>query len=343
MKIAVLIPCFNEELTVGKVVRDFRAALPEATIHVFDNSSTDRTNQEALEAGATVHFVPQRGKGNVVRVMFREVDADVAVMVDGDDTYPADRVRTLMAPVLFKRAAMVVGTRLVGHDAESFRPLHVFGNKLVLGTSNVAFGAHLTDMLSGYRVFSREFMKTMPVLSRGFEIETEMTLHALTHGMPIVEIPVPYGVRPEGSLSKLHTLRDGYRVLKTVFWLFKDYRPLVFFGWAGACAMFIGLILGIQVVREFLEYQRVVGVARAALTASAFVIGLLSMTTGLILDTVNRRSRELYMLLADLATRQAQRETAPAHARTDPAPVAQPATTAAERVPELPMDRNARR
>ncbi len=324
MKIAVLIPCFNEELTIGKVVRDFRAALPEAAIHVFDNNSTDRTNQEALDAGAVVHFVVRRGKGNVVRAMFREIDADVAVMVDGDDTYPADGVRTLIAPVLFKRAAMVVGTRLVTHQPGSFRPLHVFGNQLVLRASNVAFGAHLTDMLSGYRVFSREFMKSMPVLSRGFEIETEMTLHALTHDMPIVEVPVPYGLRPEGSTSKLHTLRDGYKVLKTIFWLFKDYRPLVFFGWVGAAALFVGVALGVEVVREFLEYQRVVGAARAVLSGTALVVGLLSLTTGLILDTVNRRTRELYSLLTDLTTRQTQPESSTAHARAEPAPEVEP-------------------
>jgi len=269
--IAVLIPCYNEAPTVGKVVRDFRAALPEASIHVFDNCSTDRTAEIARQAGATVHSVRRQGKGNVVRAMFREIDADVGIMVDGDDTYPADRARDLIAPVLFRQTDMVVGTRLVEHGERSFRPLHIFGNKLVLETCNVLFGARLTDILSGYRAFSRQFMKTMPVLSAGFEIETEMTVHALVHRMQTAEVPVAYGERPAGSRSKLNTIRDGYRVLKTVFWLFKDHQPLLFFGLFGALSMLCGVVMGIAVFGEFLEYQRVVGAARAVLAVSAIV------------------------------------------------------------------------
>jgi glycosyltransferase involved in cell wall biosynthesis len=298
--IAVMIPCLNEEITIAKVVRDFRAALPEADIHVFDNDSSDRTRDEALAAGATVHFVAQRGKGNVVRAMFRSVDADVAVMVDGDDSYPASQVRELLSPVLDGRAEMAIGTRLQGHDAGAFRPLHMFGNKLVLVASNVAFGTRSTDMLSGYRAFSRQFMKSMPVLSRGFEIETELTLHAADHALSTVEVPIRYGTRPEGSSSKLNTLRDGYRVLRTILVLFKDWRPLAFFGCIAAFAAFVSLLLGIGVVREFLQYERVVGVARAVACVTALLIALLSLTTGLVLDTVNRRTRELHLLLSGL-------------------------------------------
>jgi len=297
--IAVLIPCLNEQLTVGKVVADFRTALPHASIHVFDNCSTDRTAERAREAGAFVHFVPRLGKGHVVRAMFREVDADVVIMVDGDGTYPADRAADLTAPVLAHQADMVVGTRLADSARGSFRLLHRFGNRVVRGAVNAAFGAKFTDVLSGYRAFSREFMQSMPVLSRGFEIETEMTAYALAHDMRVMEIPLPYGARAQGSLSKLHTLRDGYRLLKTILWLFKDYRPLLFFGSIGALAIVLGVVAGIAVIEEFLVYGRVVGAARAVLAVGSFLVGLLATMTGFVLDTVNRRSRELNVLLVD--------------------------------------------
>jgi glycosyltransferase involved in cell wall biosynthesis len=297
--IAVLIPCLNEQLTIGKVVGDFRAALPQASIHVFDNRSTDRTAERAREAGALVHYVPRPGKGHVVRAMFRDVDADVGVLVDGDGTYPADRVADLVAPVVAREADMVVGTRLADSDEGSFPSFHRVGNRVVRDAVNFAFGAKLTDVLSGYRAFSREFMLSMPVLSRGFEIETEMTAYALAHDMRVVEVPVPYGPRAEGSRSKLHTFRDGYRVLKTILWLFKDYRPLLFFGSIGAIAILLGVIAGIAVVDEFLTYQRVVGAARAVFAVGSFVVGLLATMTGFVLDTVNRHSRELNVLIFD--------------------------------------------
>ena len=297
--IAVMIPCLNEGLTIGKVVGDFRAALPQASIHVFDNRSTDRTAERAREAGACVHYVPRPGKGHVVREMLREIDADVGVMVDGDDTYPAHRAVDLIAPVLAREADMVVGTRLAESAGNSFRSFHRFGNHVVSDAVNVAFGAKLTDVLSGYRAFSREFMRSMPVLSRGFEIETEMTAYALAHDMTVLEVQIPYGARHEGSPSKLHTFRDGYRVLKTVLWLFKDYRPLLFFGSIGSVAIVLGAVAGIAVIDEFLTYGRVVGAARAVFAAGSFVVGLLAAMTGFILDTVNRRSRELNALLVD--------------------------------------------
>lgn len=298
MKLAVLIPCYNEAITIGKVVADFKRAIPEAEIHVFDNLSKDDTGRIAREAGAIVHLVPVQGKGAVVRQMFREVDCDIGVMVDGDDTYPADRIRDVLQPVFEGRADMVVGTRLQEHETASFRPLHVFGNQLVLQSINVLFGARLTDVLSGYRAFSRRFMTTTPVLSKGFEIETEITLHALEHHMPVVEVPVAYGVRPEGSESKLHTFRDGYRVLKTILRLYKDYRPLLFFGAIGALLMLISAILGFVIVEEFMA-KGSAGPARAVLAVAVGLVGMLSFATGLVLDTVNRRSRELMVLIAD--------------------------------------------
>lgn len=298
-RIAVAIPCHNEARTVGAVIAAFRECLPEASIHVLDNSSSDDTARIAREAGATVHPVPALGKGEVVRVMFREIDSDILIMVDGDQTYPPERARDLMQPIIDGRAEMVVGTRLGQPGAGSFRPWHVFGNKLVIRAINALFQARLSDALSGYRAFSRRFAKTMPVLSRGFEIETEITLHALEHGIAIVEVPVAYGARPTGSESKLRTFRDGYRVLATILRLYKDYRPLRFFGTAGALLGAAGVAVGVLVVREFLELGQVVGVARAVLSVSACLVGMVAFATGLILETVNRRARELYVLVAD--------------------------------------------
>ena len=298
-RVAVLVPCYNEAATVERVVRDFRAQLPEAQVHVFDNGSTDGTGELARAAGAHVHLVPTRGKGSVVRAMFREVEADAYVMVDGDSTYPADRVHALLAPVIEGRADMVVGTRLAQFGDASFRPLHVFGNRLVLRTINASFNADIADAMSGYRAFSRRFVKTMPVLSQGFEIETEMTLHALQHRFPIHEVEVPYGARPEGSASKLRTFHDGARVLRTIGNLYKHYRPLAFFGGLALLLLLVSLVAGILVTVEFLEYGQVVGVARAVFSVACGILGVIALATGLILDTVNRRARELYVLLAD--------------------------------------------
>jgi glycosyltransferase involved in cell wall biosynthesis len=301
-KIAILIPCYNEAIAIAGVVRDFRQAIPEAEIHVFDNNSSDDTSAIARAAGATVHFVPTQGKGAVVREMFRVIDCDVSVMVDGDNTYPADQVRALLQPVLEGRADMVVGTRLQQHAEASFRPLHVCGNQLVLRSINLLFGSKLTDVLSGYRAFSARFMRTTPILSAGFEVETEITLHALEHRLPLVEVPVQYGVRPEGSVSKLNTFRDGYRVLRTILWLFKDYRPLLFFGVIGALMALLSVALGVVIVQEFVETGRA-GPARAAVAIALAAMATLSVATGLILDTVNRRARELMTLMTDQLVR----------------------------------------
>ena len=302
MKIAILIPCYNEAITIAKVVADFKSAIPEAAIHVFDNLSKDGTADIARAAGAIVHLVPVQGKGAVVRQMFRELDCDIGIMVDGDDTYPANRVREVMQPIIDGRADMVVGTRLQQHKDASFRPLHVFGNELVLRSINMLFGARLSDVMSGYRAFSRRFMTTTPVLSNGFEIETEITLHALEHNMPVVEVPVAYGVRPDGSESKLHTFRDGYRVLKTILRLYKDYRPLLFFGAIGTLLILLATALGFVIVQEFLMLGHVAP-ARAVLAVALGIVGVLAFATGLVLDTVNRRARELMVLISDQLVR----------------------------------------
>lgn len=297
--IAVVIPCHNEALTIGAVIEGFRRNLPEASIHVFDNSSSDTTADIARAAGAVVHPVPTRGKGEVVRAMFRDVDAEVFVMVDGDQTYPAERARDLIQPILEGRADMVVATRLQQHNAAGFRPFHVLGNRMVLRLINALFDVQLSDVLSGYRAFSRRFVKTMPVLSRGFEIESEITLHALEYRVPVLEIPIAYGARPHGSESKLQTFRDGWRVVMTIVRLYKDYRPLRFFAIPGAVLLAVGLAIGVVVINEFLELGRVAGVARAVLAVFSCLLGMLAIATALVLETVNRRAREIYLLVAD--------------------------------------------
>lgn len=298
-RVAIILPCYNEEITIAKVIQDFSIALPEAEIYVFDNNSTDRTREKALNAGAKVSFVASQGKGWTVRSMFRDVDADLYIMADGDDTYPADKVRELLVPVYEGKADMVVGTRLHDYHDHAFRNLHKFGNNLVLRIINMLFGANLSDVLSGYRVFSRRFVKTMPVLSKGFEIETELTLHALENGFPIKEISIPYGKRPDGSFSKLNTFSDGLRVLKTILWLFKDYRPLIFFSFIGGIFLFLGILFGGFVVSEYIATEKVTHPSTAVLATALCTLGALFVTIGLILDTVNRRGREQYVLLVD--------------------------------------------
>lgn len=307
IRIAVVIPCHNEALTVAKVVADFRAALPEAAIHVFDNASSDDTGAIAAAAGARVTRVPGKGKGNVVRSMFRDVDADVLLMVDGDDTYPASHARAVLAPVLGGEADMVVGTRLEQHDSGSFRRFHGFGNRLVRAVISRLFGVEIADVLSGYRAFNRRFVRTMPVLSQEFEIETEMTVFALAHGMVLREVPVPYGVRPEGSHSKLNTYRDGFRVLRTIGFLYKDHRPLAFFGTVAMACLLAGLGFGSIVVNEFARTGQVTHPSTAVLSTALVLSALLAAATGLVLDTVNRRSLELMRLLADQVVPTARR------------------------------------
>ncbi len=297
--IAVVVPCHNEAITIAKVVTDFRRALPEAVIVVFDNASTDDTAAVARAAGAEVRHVAAKGKGHVVRSMFRDVQADVLLMVDGDDTYPAEHARTLLAPVLSGQADLVVGTRLETFEHSAFRRFHGLGNRLVRGVLSRLFGVRIADVLSGYRAFNARFVRSMPVLSQGFEIETEMTVFALAHGFVLREITVPYGARPEGSHSKLHTFRDGYRVLRTILFLYKDYRPLPFFGAIALACLLAGLGFGALVVAEFARSGAVTHPSTAVLAVALVISALLALATGLILDTVNRRSAELLRLLTD--------------------------------------------
>jgi len=303
LRSAVLIPCYNEAKTVAKVVADFRRALPEAEIWVFDNASTDDTAALARAAGAQVRRVPAKGKGNVVRTMFREVEADVYLMVDGDDTYPAEHARQLLEDIVEGRADMVVGTRLEQFDSDSFRRFHGFGNKLVRWSIGRLFGQPVRDVLSGYRAFSRRFVKSMPVLSRGFEIETEMTVFAMANAFVLSERTVPYGVRPEGSESKLNTFRDGFRVLRTIGFLFKDLRPLLFFGTAALLAALASAGFGAFVIHEHSLTGQVTHPSTAVLAAALALTAFILLATGLILDTVNRRSNEILRLITDQVVR----------------------------------------
>lgn len=297
-KIAVLIPCYNEESTIAKVVSDYRAALPEADIYVYNNNSTDATVRVAREAGAIVRNEYRQGKGNVIRAMFRDIEADCYLMIDGDDTYPAESAREMVELVLSGRADMVVGDRLSStYFTENKRPFHNFGNVLVRGLINRLFGANIRDIMTGYRAFSRAFVKGFPVLSKGFEIETEMTAHAVDKNYLVCEVPVSYRDRPEGSVSKLSTVRDGVRVLKTVFRLYEEYRPLAFFGVFAGLLLLFALILFLPV---FVEYLKTGLVPRFPTLIVASVLGvcsLLSFSVGVILDVVVKKHRQLYELL----------------------------------------------
>ncbi len=292
-KIAVLIPCYNEEKTIGKVVSDWRESLPEAVIYVYDNNSTDRTAQIAEESGAVVRHEYQQGKGNVIRRMFREIDARCYIMVDGDDTYPAEYGRQMADLVLLKNADMVVGDRLSStYFEENKRPFHNFGNSLVRGSINRLFKTNIRDIMTGYRAFSFLFVKSFPVLSKGFEIETEMSIHAVEKNMRIENVIIEYRDRPEGSESKLNTYSDGMRVLTTIFRLYKNYKPMYFFGWLSAILFALTVILFVPV---FIEYTQTGLVPRfPTLIVSGFIGlgGVLSLFTGLILTTLAEKDRQ---------------------------------------------------
>jgi glycosyltransferase involved in cell wall biosynthesis len=292
-EIAVLIPCLNEERTIAKVIRDFRRELPEAAVYVYDNDSSDRTARVAQDAGAEVVREKRRGKGFVVASMFEDVDADVYVLVDGDDTYPAGKVHELLRPIVDERADMVVGTRLEAFGEQSFRRFHLIGNKLVVGLVNLIFKCKLKDIMSGYRAFNRDFVRKVPIVSRGFEVETEMTLQALHYDFVIAEVPVPYRKRPEGSSSKLKTFSDGMKTILTVFDIFKAYRPLLFFFILGAGLGCVGLLIGSIPVTEYLETGRVERFPSAILASGIMIISVICVAIGIILDAINHRLREL--------------------------------------------------
>jgi glycosyltransferase involved in cell wall biosynthesis len=304
MKIAVLIPCYNEAVTIGKVVQDVKKELPEAAVYVYDNNSKDNTAEIAAAAGAIVVKEPRQGKGNVVRSMFRNIDADIYVLIDGDDTYPFACVHDLLQPVLRNEVDMVIGERMSNgtYSKENSRAFHGFGNNLVKGLINFLFRSNLVDIMSGYRVFNRYYVKTFPVMSKGFEIETEMTIYALHNNYRVKEIAIEYRDRPAGSVSKLNTYKDGYKVLKIVMLLFKDYKPLLFFGACSLVCAIIGLVIGISPIIEFIEGGYVYRVPSAILAAALEIIAMLLFACGLILDSTVKYQKALGEQLSTLFT-----------------------------------------
>ena len=300
-KIAVLIPCYNEAATIDKVVRDFRAALPEAVVYVYDNNSTDGTGDIARAAGAVVRRERRQGKGNVIRTMFRDVEARCYLMVDGDDTYPAEQARQLTDAVLLEGADMAVGDRLSStYFTQNKRPFHNSGNVLVRGLVNRFFRGDIVDIMTGYRAFSRLFVKSFPVLSKGFEIETEMSIHALDKNLRLVSVPVDYRDRPAGSQSKLNTYSDGAKVLMTIFRLVKDYKPLAFFSVVSLVLMAAAAVLFLPVFLEYLDTGLVERFPTLIVAGFLAVGGLLTFCCGLILDTVIKKERQNFELWLNL-------------------------------------------
>ena len=293
--VAVLIPCYNESLTIAKVVADYRAALPEADVYVYDNNSTDGTAEIARAAGAIVRFENRQGKGNVIRSMFREIDADCYLMIDGDDTYPAENAREMVELVLERGVDMVIGDRLTStYFTENKRPFHNVGNTLVRGLVNCFFKGNVTDIMTGYRAFSWSFVKSFPILSKGFEIETEMTIHALDKNFSLASVPVNYRDRPSGSESKLNTFSDGFRVLRTIATLIRDYRPLPFFGMSALILLTVAALLFVPVLSEY----RATGLVLRfpTLIVSGFLVmgALVVFGVGLVLDTQGKKSRQSF-------------------------------------------------
>ena len=294
-RVAVLAPCFNEEVAIAKVVADFIAALPHATVYVYDNNSTDRTSEVAHTAGAVVRRETRQGKGHVVRRMFADVEADIYVMVDGDATYDAPSAQAMIARLIEDRLDMVVAAR-VDQDEAAYRLGHRTGNRLLTAFVANVFRASFTDILSGYRVFSRRFVKSFPVLSRGFEIETELVVHALELEMAVAEVPTPYFARPEGSVSKLSTWRDGARILATIFNLYRSERPLAFFSGIGIALTVVAIGLAIPIFVTYFEEGIVPRLPTAILSMGLMLLASLSVVAGLILDTVTRGRREMKLL-----------------------------------------------
>jgi glycosyltransferase involved in cell wall biosynthesis len=296
-EIAVLIPCHNEEATIAKVVDDFRAQLPGATIYVFDNCCTDGTARVAAGHGAIVLKEPRKGKGYVVEAMLDRVDADYYVMVDGDDTYEASAVKNLLAPVMAGDADMVVGARLAAYDDHSFRALHVAGNNMVRGLINRIFSANLTDIMSGYRAFNRRVALRLPVVSSGFEVETEMTIQMLYYKLRMVEVQAPYRGRPPGSESKLNTFGDGFRVLWKIFNLFRAFKPLTFFGGIGLVFLLLGLLAGLNPIRDYITTGLVPHYPSAILATGLVILSAICVVMGILLHAINWRFKELHNVM----------------------------------------------
>ncbi len=299
VNVAVLLPCYNEEITIGNVIRDFRSTLPDAAVYVYDNNSTDHTAEIAEQEGAIVRKEPRQGKGNVIRAMFEDIDADVYIMADGDDTYPADAAHAMVEKIL-EGYDMVIGDRLSStYFQENKRPFHNFGNRLVRGSINTLFGAHVTDIMTGYRAFSFTFAKTYPVLSRGFEVETEMTIHSLNNNLRLYEMPIQYRDRPEGSVSKLDTVGDGIKVMSTIFRMIREYKPLPFFGGFGLLLGIIGLILTISVGIDFMHTGIVARFPTLIGAVMLIIVGLLLIVTGIILDAIAKNDRKTFVIDAN--------------------------------------------
>lgn len=300
-KIAVLIPCYNEAVTIEKVIKDYKKALPSADIYVYDNNSTDGTDKIAKKAGAIVRYEYRQGKGNVIRTMFREIDADCYLMIDGDDTYPSENAKEMCDLVLSGRADMVIGDRLSStYFSENKRPFHNFGNRIVRFLINFLFKNKVKDIMTGYRAFSKEFVKGFPVLSKGFEIETEMTIHAVDKNFKLVEVPVDYRDRPEGSVSKLNTYSDGIKVIRMIATLFKEYKPFYFFGLFALLFLILALILGIPVVVEYFKIGLVPRFPTLIVASIFLVLSMLFWITGIILEVIVKKHKQLYELYLNL-------------------------------------------
>lgn len=295
-RVAILIPCLNEEHTVARVVRDFRTQLPEADIFVFDNDSTDQTAAEAKQAGATVLTEKRRGKGFVVQSMFQRVQADIYVMVDGDDTYPAEAVHSLIEPIRQGLADMTVGSRFLTTESK-FHLLNRLGNKLFLNLVNFIFKTRLTDVLSGFRAMNHNLVKGIPLFVTGFEIEIELTIKALERGFTIVEVPSVLRPRPQGSTSKIHIIKDGLRILGTILALLRDYKPLTLFGAVGSIFVIAGSIPGFMAIASYLRADAALHLPSAVLATGLVLAGILCTTAGLVLHTINRRFQELEYFL----------------------------------------------
>lgn len=296
-KIAVLIPCYNESKSIAKVIHDMKKELPEATIYVYDNNSTDGTDKIAREAGAVVRYEHQQGKGNVIRSMFRDIDAKCYLMVDGDDTYPAEYAREMCDKVLNEGTDMVVGDRLSStYFTENKRPFHNFGNSLVRGSINRLFRSNIKDIMTGYRAMSYQFVKTFPVLSRNFEIETEMTIHAIDKKMQVDNVIVEYRDRQEGSESKLNTYSDGAKVLKTIFRLYKDYKPLQFFSSIAGVLFVVGIVFFIPILKKYIEMGVVTKIPSLIVICFVILTAIICWFSGLILSTLVQQHKQNFEL-----------------------------------------------
>lgn len=297
-KIAVLIPCFNEVKTIEKVVNDYKKALPEADIYVYDNNSTDSTATIAERAGAIVRYEPRQGKGNVIRQMFRDINADCYLITDGDDTYSAENAKEMCSYILDGKADMVIGDRLSStYFKENKRRFHNFGNKIVRLLINKLFNNNIKDIMTGYRAFSKQFVKSFPVLSKGFEIETEMTIHAVDKNFKLVEIPIGYKDRPEGSISKLNTYKDGLKVMKTIATLFREYKPFLFFAVFSVIILIVSLLFMIPVFIEYFKTGLVPKIPTLIFSLMLMVIAILLWVCGIILDVIIKKHKQLYEIL----------------------------------------------